>query len=149
MTNQKVNLRMGMHNRITKERWEDIKNDCDKGLSTAKIAKQRSVSEGTVRKVRRNKTYHEYRLREVRSRKEPMIVIAPTSGLPFEDYGPKKLFFSPKKVMPVADRTLSRRLDREAENTARAVGIMILGIIGVIVLALVIVFIISITRGGQ
>ncbi len=149
MTDKKVKLRMGMHNRITKERWEAIKDDCDKGLPIAKIAKRHSVSEGTVRKVRRNMTYHEYRLREVRSRKEPMVVIAPTSGLPFEDYGPKKLFFSPKKVMPVADRTLSRRLDREAENTARAVGIMILGIIGVIVLALVIVFIISITRGGQ
>ena len=83
MSDKKVKLRMGMHNRITKERWEAIKDDCNKGLPTTKIAKRHSVSEGTVRKVRRNRTYHEYRLREVRNRKEPMAVIAPTSGLPF------------------------------------------------------------------
>lgn len=99
MSEKKVKLRMGMHNRVTKERWEAIKEDCDKGLPIAKIAKRHSVSEGTVRKVRRNRTYHEYRLKEVSRRKEPMVVIAPTSGLPFEDFGRNRLFFSPKKVL--------------------------------------------------
>lgn len=149
MSDKKVKLRMGMHNRITKERWEAIKDDCNKGLPTTKIAKRHSVSEGTVRKVRRNRTYHEYRLIEVRNRKEPMAVIAPTSGLPFEDFGPKRIFFSPKKVKPTVDRSLSSRLNREAENTARAVSVLILGVVGVIVLALVIVFVISITKGGK
>lgn len=149
MSDKKVKLRMGMHNRITKERWEAIKDDCNKGLPTTKIAKRHSVSEGTVRKVRRNRTYHEYRLREVRNRKEPMAVIAPTSGLPFEDFGLKRIFFSPKKVKPTVDRSLSSRLNREAENTARAVSVLILGVVGVIVLALVIVFVISITKGGK
>lgn len=149
MSDKKVKLRMGMHNRITKERLEAIKDDCNKGLPTTKIAKRHSVSEGTVRKVRRNRTYHEYRLREVRNRKEPMAVIAPTSGLPFEDFGLKRIFFSPKKVKPTVDRSLSSRLNREAENTARAVSVLILGVVGVIVLALVIVFVISITKGGK
>lgn len=149
MSDKKVKLRMGMHNRITKERWEAIKDDCNKGLPTTKIAKRHSVSEGTVRKVRRNRTYHEYRLREVRNRKEPMAVIAPTSGLPFEDFELKRIFFSPKKVKPTVDRSLSSRLNREAENTARAVSVLILGVVGVIVLALVIVFVISITKGGK
>lgn len=149
MSEKKVKLRMGMHNRVTKERWEAIKEDCDKGLPATKIAKRHSVSEGTVRKVRRNRTYHEYRLKEVNHRKEPMVVIAPTSGLPFEDYGPKKLFFSPKKVKPTIDRSLSNRLDHEAENTARAVGALIIGIIGIVALALVIVFIFGIIKGGK
>lgn len=138
-----------MHNRVTKERWEAIKDECDKMLPTAKIAKRHSVSEGTVRKVRRTRTYHEYKLKEVSRRKEPMVVIAPTSGLPFEDFGKKPLFFSPKKVKPTIDRSLSNRMDREAENTARAVGLLILGVVGIVVLALVIVFLASIAKGGK
>lgn len=151
MGDKKVKLRMGMRNRITKERWEAIKDDTDKDLPTAKIAKRHSVSEGTVRKVQRSKTFHEYRLRaddQVRSRNTPTVVIAPTSGLPFEDFGPKRLFFSPKKVEPAINNSLSERLDREAERSAKFLGVVLLGvgIIGVIVLALVVVAIIG---GGK
>lgn len=115
MGEKKVKLRTGIHNRITKERWEAIKDDCNQGMPAAKIAKRHSVSEGTVRKVRRNKTYHEYRLREVNSRRRPETVTAKSCGVAFEDFGRKPLFFSPKKVKPT-NPALSDRMDHEAEK---------------------------------
>lgn len=148
MSEKKVKLRMGMHNRITKERWEAIKDDCNNGFPVTRIAKRHFVSEGTVRKVRRNKTYHEYRLREVDGRKGLETVTARSCGVAYEDFGRKPLFFSPKKVKPT-NLELSNRMDREAEKTARAVGLGMLSVVGIITLALVIVFLTSIAKGGK
>lgn len=147
MGEKKVKLRMGIHNKVTIDRWQAMKDDLKAGLPVSKIAKRHSVSEGTVRKVRRSKTYHEYRLRDVNRRSTPEAVIA-SCGVAYEDFGRKPLFFSPKKVKPT-NLALSDRLDREAEKTARAVGLVMLSVVGIITLALVIVFLTSITKGGK
>lgn len=147
MGEKKVKLRMGIHNKVTIDRWQAMKDDLKAGLPVSKIAKRHSVSEGTVRKVRRSKTYHEYRLKEVNRHSNPEIVTA-SCGVAYEDFGWKPLFFSPKKVKPT-NLTLSNQLDREAEKTARAVGLVMLSVVGIITLALVIVFLTSIAKGGK
>ncbi len=147
MGEKKVKLRMGIHNKVTIDRWQAMKDDLKAGLPVSKIAKRHSVSEGTVRKVRRSKTYHEYRLREVNRHSNPEIVTA-SCGVAYEDFGRKPLFFSPKKVKPT-NLALSNQLDREAEKTARAVGLVMLSIVGIITLALVIVFLTGIAKGGK
>lgn len=138
MGKRKVKLRMGMHNRITIDRWRAIKDDLNNNISTATIAKRHGVSESTVRKVRRSRNYHEYRVLNDKRLKSPTVVIAPKSGLPYEDFGPKPLFFSPKMLKP-KDRIISDQLDYKSENTARMFGIVMLGALGIVVLALVIV----------
>ena len=91
-----VKLKMGMHNRVTKERFEAIKDDVNRGLPIAKITKRHGVSDGTVRKVRRSKNFYEYRIRadeQVRSRK-PIVVIAKKAGYRLKT-SERSLFFLP------------------------------------------------------
>lgn len=137
MSEKKVKLRMGMHNKVTIDRWQAIKDDTRTDLSVAKIAKRNSVSESTVRKVRKSKNFHEYRLSNDKTMRKPVVVIAPTSGVPFEDFGKKPLFFSPKKVKPT-DLELSNRLGREAEKTARCLGVVLAGIVGIVVVSFIV-----------
>lgn len=147
MGEKKVKPRMGMHNRITKERWEAIKDDCNQGMPTTEIAKRRSVSEGTVRKVRRSKDFHEYRIRadeQVRSRK-PIVVIAPKSGLAFEDFGAKPIFSSKLLKQEVKKTLSSDRCDKEGEKTAHLVGIVMLGWV-LIIAAIAITLVITVVR---
>lgn len=148
MSEKKVKLRMGMHNRITKDRWQSIKDDYYNGLSVPIIAKRHAVSESTVRKVRRSRNFHEYRLSNDKRLREPFTEVMSSCGVAYIDFGKKPLFFSPKKVKS-KNIALSNRLDREAENTARCLGIVMSGIVGIIVLALVIVFISSLVRNLQ
>lgn len=148
MSDKKVKLRMGIHNKVTIDRWQAIKDDTKTDLSVAKIAKRNSVSESTVRRVRRSKTYHEYRLSHDKSLKEPIVVVAKSCNVPYEDFGRKPLFFSPKKVKPT-NLELSNRLDREAEKTARCLGIVIVGVVGLLALAMLIVFISSLLGGVE
>jgi len=143
---KKVKLRMGMHNRITIDRFQAIKDDVNKGLSVAKIAKRHSVSESTVRKVRHSKNFHEYRIdaEALKNRRQPIIVIAEQSGLPFEDFGPKPIFAL--KMLKPKNPTISNQLDREAEKSAQSLGIIALGMIGVVALGLIVAMIIGGSR---
>lgn len=143
----RVRLRMGIHNRITAERFQAIKNDINDELPIAKIAKRHNVSDSTVRKVRRSKDFHEYRIRadeQVHSRRA-VVVVSPVAGVPFEDFGRKPIFSSPK-ISKDADLALSDRLDRESENTAKCLGLVLLGIIGVLSLAFVAILIIGASK---
>lgn len=137
MGKRKVKLRMGIHNKITLDRWQAMKDDLKTGLSVSMVAKRHSVSESTVRRVRRSKTYHEYRLSHDRSLKEPVVVVAKSCNVPYEDFGRKPLFFSPKKVKPT-NLELSNRLDREAEKTARCLGVVLAGIVAIVVVAFIV-----------
>lgn len=142
-----VKLKMGMHNRVTKERFEAIKDDVNRGLPIAKITKRHGVSDGTVRKVRRSKDFHEYRIRadeQVRSRK-PIVVIAQKSGLPFEDFGAKPIFSSKLLKQEVKKISGSDRYDKEGEKAARLIGIVMLGWI-LIIAAIITVLIIAAMR---
>lgn len=146
-TKKKVKLRMGMHNRITIKRFQAIKDDLDRGLSVKEITERQNVSEATVRKVRRSKNFHEYRLqndKRVRDR-NALVVISPTAGVPYEDFGKKPIFFSPKVPKPT-NLARSNQLDLEAERSARCLGLVILGIIGLILVGLVAVLIIGASK---
>lgn len=136
MSEKKVKLRMGIHNKVTIDRWQAMKDDLNAG-PIARIAKRNSVSESTVRKVRRSKTYHEHRLSHDRPLKEPVVVVAKSCNVPYEDFGRKPLFFSPKKVKPT-NLELSNRLDREAEKTARCLGVVLAGIVGIVVVSFIV-----------
>lgn len=46
----KTHIKMGMHNRITIDRFQAIKDDVIAGLPVNKVAKRNNVSESTVRK---------------------------------------------------------------------------------------------------
>lgn len=93
MANKKVNLRMGMHNRITCDRFQAIKDDLNNGLPTTKVAKRHSVSDSTVRKIKRSKNFKEYRIdaEALKNRQSQIVVVAPKSGLSFEDFGAKPI----------------------------------------------------------
>lgn len=93
-TTKKVKLRMGMHNRITRDRWQAIKDDLNNGLPVQKVAKRHSVSDSTVRKVRRSRSFNEYRIdaEALRNRRNNIVVVAPKSGIPFEDFGTRPIF---------------------------------------------------------
>ena len=94
MSEKKVKLRMGIHNKVTIDRRQAMKDDLKAGLPIEKIARRNSVSESTVRRVRRSKTYREYRLSHDRSLKEPVVVVAKSCNVPYEDFGRKPLFLS-------------------------------------------------------
>lgn len=136
MGEKKVKLRMGMHNRITRDRFQAIKDDLNNGLLVQKVAKRHSVSDATVRKVRRSRNFNEYRIdaEALKNRRNQIVVVAPKSGLPFEDFGARPIFSS--KMFKPKGPTMNDRLDREAEKSAKTFGIVALGIVGLIVLGL-------------
>jgi hypothetical protein len=143
----KTHIKMGMHNRITIDRFQAIKDDVIAGLPVNKVAKRNNVSESTVRKVRRSKNFHEYRIRadeQIRDRNK-VVVVAPTAGVPFEDFGQKPLFFSPKKLKSIKP-TLNRQLNLEAEHSTRCLGLVLLGIIGLILVGLVAITIVGASK---
>lgn len=147
MGEKKVKLRMGIHNKVTIDRFQAIKDDVIAGLSVNKVAKRNNVSESTVRKVRRSKNFHEYRIRadeQVRDRNK-VVVIAPTAGVPFEDFGQKPLFFLPKKLKPTKP-IVNHQLDLEAERSARCLGLVLLGVIGLILVGLVAITIVGASK---
>lgn len=139
-SNKKVKLRMGIHNRVTSDRFQAIKDDLNNGFPVAKVAKRHSVSDSTVRKVRRSKNFREYRIsaEDLKNRRQSIVVVAPKSGLSFEDFGPKPIFSS--KMLK------SKGMDgshHDVEKPTKITGIIALGIVGIIVLALVIVMIVG------
>lgn len=135
-SSKKVKLRMGMHNRITRDRWQAIKDDLNNGLPVSKVSKRHSVSDSTVRKVRRSRSFNEYRIdaEALKNRRNQIVVVAPKSGLPFEDFGARPIFSS--KMFKPKGPTMNDRLEREAEKSAKTFGIVALGIVGLIVLGL-------------
>lgn len=140
---KKVKLRMGMHNRITHDRFQAIKDDLNNGLPVQKVAKRHSVSDSTVRKVRRSRNFNEYRIdaEALKNRRNQIVVIAPKSGLPFEDFGARPIFSS--KILKVKSPTKSSRNSREVEESAKNFRIIALGIIGIIVLGLIAILVVG------
>lgn len=117
-------LKMGIHNRITERRFYAIKTALNKGMACAKAMATFRVSKSTINKVRRCKNYRDYKL-ENQAKHVEIKVIAPKSGLMFEDYAPKSLHHT-------------NALDREAENTAKAAGICLIGMLVIFALAAIV-----------
>lgn len=125
---------MGMHNRITSERFEAIKRDVKSSLSDAEVMNKHQIKKTTLIAIRRSQTFYEYRLRTDSRLKNyrfrPIIVAAEKSGLLFEDY-------APTKMRAMTEKEESDRLDREAERTARVFGVMFAIIILILIVALI------------
>ncbi len=138
MGEKKVKLRMGMHNRITRDRFQAIKDDLNNGLLVQKVAKRHSVSDATVRKVRRSRNFNEYRIdaEALKNRRNQIVVIASKSGLPFEDFGTKPIFSS--KLLKSSKNTISHK-KRKAEKIIGWENVAVLGIIAMSALVLVII----------
>lgn len=117
MVEKKVKLRMGMHNRITAERFHVIKEAIADGMAGPTIEKKYNIKHTTLSYIRRAKTYYQYRLLTEgvpRVKKMPKVY-GQKSGLPFEDYGCTPIFFSIKKVKPTDEPNRSRSNSSEAE----------------------------------
>jgi hypothetical protein len=128
MAEKKVKLKMGMHNPVTKERFQVIKGALAGGMTREAVKKKYNIKDTTLSYIRRAETYYEYRLlteRLPRPKKMP-TVYGEKSGLPFEDYGYGPIFFSVKKVKPT-DSSRSNRLDHEAIKSAEVLGWLLVG----------------------
>lgn len=134
MDKKKVALKMGMHNRITEERFLAIKADLKAGIPAAKIEKRHHVRSATIRKIRRSKDYKEYRVRDdarVKSNKG-VVVICPVTNTAYEDYGPNRLFFSPKPVKATPKGDWQAELYKRSRNRVTQVAVVCLSVVAVI-----------------
>ncbi len=139
MAEKKVKLKMGIHNPVTKERFQVIKGALVGGMTREAVKKKYNIKDTTLSYIRRAETYYEYRLlteRLPRPKKMP-TVYGEKSGLPFEDYGYGPIFFSVKKVKPT-DELKSNRLDREATKSVECVGWVLTGAL-FLILAIILV----------
>lgn len=81
-------MKMGINNKITAERFHQIKGGLASGLSDDEVMRRFQIRKTTLRYIQLSKTFYEYRLRTekcTRRRKMP-VVYGPTSGIAFEDY---------------------------------------------------------------
>lgn len=126
-----MGTKMGMHHPVTLERFTTIKQALNKGMQNNKAAKEFGFSLSTIQRIRRSKDYHTYRIRadkQIRSR-QAMVVIAPKSGLPYEDFGRKPIFSSSKPLTQKQQDNLAKTnaLDRASDKTASMVGLIFIG----------------------
>lgn len=127
-----MGTKMGMHNRITEDRYRHIKQEWAKVQIGAHndnvIAKRCGISKTTASLIRRTDSYHEYRLKTDKRLRKPIVVIAEKSGLPYEDFG-KKPIFSSKPLMQRRQDDMKRTdmLDKASEKTATMIGVVSIG----------------------
>lgn len=121
-------LKMGRHNCVSAERFHTIKAAMAEGLSDAAIMAKYDIKKTTLKYIKKSTNFYEYRLfTEIlpAARKMP-TVIAPSSGLAFEDFSYKKR----KKDKVVAER----RASREDEATNKMVALVTIAVTWVIAL---------------
>lgn len=128
-------LKMGRHNAITAERFHQIKGALAEGMSADAVMTKYEVKHTTLRYIEISKNFYEYRLRTETlpaARKMP-TVIAPSSGLAFED-------FSYRKKRP-SKRQLEQQARREEEASTRMFGlvaIVAMAVIGMIAVGIIV-----------
>lgn len=86
-------LRMGRHNAISAERFHIIRGAIAEGMSDEQVMKKYDIKHTTLAYIQKSKTYYEYQLytEKLPAAKKIGKVIAPSSGLTFEDYDMKKI----------------------------------------------------------
>lgn len=97
-------LKMGMHNPITAERFHIIKAALTEGISEDGVMAKYGIKRTTLKYIKTSINFYEYRLRTETlpaARKMP-TVIAPSSGLAFEDFSYKKKK-TPKKCCSMSN----------------------------------------------
>ena len=80
-----MKLRMGGNNRITEERFNQIKEATRYVKSDETIYKKYNVRASTLRSIKRAKNFQEYKRNQRRGGKDHFVVIAPSCGVPYED----------------------------------------------------------------
>ncbi len=81
-----MKLRMGANNRITEERFNQIKEATRYVKSDETIYKKYNIRASTLRSIKRAKNFQEYKRNQGRGGKDHFVVIAPSCGVPYEDY---------------------------------------------------------------
>lgn len=128
-----MGIKMGRYNRITAERFHVIKAALAEGMSDSAVMAKYEIKKTTLRYIQKSASFYEYRLFTEMlpaARKMPKV-IAPSSGLEFEDISYKK-----KKVAknPAAThKTQSRK-----RNNAIKIRIVV-GVAGLIIIGLILV----------
>lgn len=119
---------MGIHNRITAERYHQIKAELHSAKDDKTIMEKYDIGATTAWLIRNTSSFYEYRLRTDpklrKMRHKPLRVMTPTSGLYFEDYRPKRTSVCSKTFMK-ENRELSNQLDQTAERVASVIGILL------------------------
>lgn len=129
-----MGLKMGIHNKITPERWSDIKATWErfekKAINDAKVAEMCDIGKTTARNVRLSKTYYEYRLLTdktlKRVRHRPITVIS-NCGIAYEDYAKKG-----KPIQKITHQDASDKYYAIGMAIMGAIGLLVLGVIGVV-----------------
>lgn len=82
-----MKLKMGANNRITEERFNNIKAATKEIKSVEAIYKKYNIRASTLCSIRRAKNFQEYKRNQQRgSSKSHFVVISPSCGVPYEDY---------------------------------------------------------------
>lgn len=117
-------LKMGMHNRITPERFELIRSAIAGGMSDQEIMRRYEIKRTTLQYIAKSKTFYEYRLYTETlpaARKMPKVIM-PSSGLALEDYESKKY----------RAKIQDKAADRQSESLVESLGLGLLVIAGFI-----------------
>lgn len=132
-------LKMGMHNAITKERFSLIKAALAEGMSEDAVMTKYEIKRTALKHIQKSTNFYEYRLyTEIlpAARKLP-TVIAPSSGLAFEDFSYRK------RKTPRTKEETERRSWQEDMYYNRMVGtiaISIIAIIGIVAIGALVTF---------
>lgn len=126
-----MGIKMGRHNRITAERFHIIKAALAEGMSENAVMTKYEIKTTTLRYIQKSVNYYEYRLYTEMlpaARKMPKVV-APSSGLEFEDISYKK-----RKT----NKLSSTKPPSKAETTSMAT-CLIAAVIGLIAISLILI----------
>lgn len=87
-----MGIKMGMHNRISPERFHIIKASISEGMGDNTAMAKYGIKKTTLNYIKKSTNFYEYRLLTETlpaARKMPKV-IAPSSGLEFEDFSYRK-----------------------------------------------------------
>lgn len=87
-----MGIKMGMHNRISPERFHLIKAALAEGVGEQELMAKYDIKKTTLNYIKKSTNFYEYRLLTETlpaARKMPKV-IAPSSGLEFEDFSYRK-----------------------------------------------------------
>lgn len=124
-------LKMGMHNRITLERFELIRSAITEGMSDQEIMRRYGIKHTTLQYIAKSETFYEYRLYTETlpaARKMPTVIM-PSSGLALEDYEPKKC----------RAKSQENTVDRQSESLANRVCLGLLIIAGLMMVFAIVI----------
>lgn len=132
-----MGMKMGMHNSITPERFHLIKAALAEGMSEETAMQKYDIKRTTLKYIKKSTSFYEYRLLTEylpAARKMPKVV-APSSGLEFEDFSYRKN----KGDKAAAEKRASRE-DGATNKMVALVAVEAIAIISLVALAALVYF---------